>query len=109
MDQAPPTRASLRSALHERWKKTNPRVRPMDHRGSRVRRQRRPSLSALLDVAPDELLGVLLQHRVDLVEQVVDVLADLLVPLGDLRVGLGGRPGLDLLVAAGLARLRLAA
>src|SRR5262249_28529080 len=37
------------------------------------------SLAALLDVAPDELLGILLQHGVDLVEQVVDIFSDLLV------------------------------
>jgi hypothetical protein len=36
-----------------------------------------------LHVASDELLRVLLQDRVDLVEEVVDVLGDLRVPLGD--------------------------
>src|SRR5690349_3469747 len=65
-------------------------------------------LAALLDVTSHELLGVLLQHGVDLVEQVVDVLGDLGVPLGNLRVGLGGDV-LDLLVALALAGLRLTA
>ena len=37
-----------------------------------------PSLAALLDVVPDELLGVLLEDLVDLVEQVVELLLDLL-------------------------------
>src|ERR1051326_933877 len=65
------------------------------------------SLAALLDVPADELLGVLLQHRVDLVEQVVDVLGDLLLTLGDGRIDRGRRV-VDLVVAPGFARLRLA-
>lgn len=36
-----------------------------------------PSLAALLDIGPDEVLGVLLEHVVDLVEQVVGVLGQL--------------------------------
>src|SRR4051794_2679849 len=44
-------------------------------------------LAALLHVGADEVLGVLLQHVVDLVEDRVDVLAQLLAPL------LAGRPG----------------
>ena len=47
-------------------------------------------LAALLDVPADELLRVLLEHRVDLVQEVVDVLGELLVALGDLGVRLGG-------------------
>src|SRR5437763_17219637 len=45
-----------------------------------------PSLSALLHVGLDELLGVLLEHRVDLVEDLVHLLLELLA--------LGGRLGL---------------
>src|SRR3984957_10595509 len=45
-------------------------------------------LAALLDVRADELLGVLLEHLVDLVEYRVHVVGELLVPLLDL---LGGR------------------
>ena len=44
-------------------------------------------LAALLDVGADEVLGVLLEHVVDLVEDRVDVLAELLPPL------LAGRRG----------------
>src|SRR4051812_24607219 len=62
------------------------------------------SLTALLDIAADELLGVLLQDGVDLVQQVVDVLGDLRVALGHLRVGLDGDV-LDLFRAAALLRL----
>src|ERR1700749_2436080 len=40
-------------------------------------------LAALLDVRADELLGVLLQHLVDLVEDGVHVVGELLVPLLD--------------------------
>src|SRR5262249_4795830 len=46
-------------------------------------------LAALLHVSADEFFGVLLEHGVDLVKQVVDILAQLLDPLGDLRVDLG--------------------
>src|SRR5580658_10771561 len=45
-------------------------------------------LPALLDVVPDELLGVLLEHFVDLVEQVVELGLELLA-LGGRRGGLG--------------------
>jgi hypothetical protein len=54
-------------------------------------------LAALLDVGPDELLGVLLEHVVDLVEDGVDVLGQLLVALTDL----GGRVGLRVLCLFG--------
>ncbi len=37
-----------------------------------------PSLAALLDVGTHEVLGVLLEHVVDLVEQIVGVLSELL-------------------------------
>src|SRR5215217_886111 len=66
-------------------------------------------LAALLDVPPHELLGVLLKYGVDLIEQVVDVLGDLLVPLGDLRARLGRRALVEFLVPTGLAGLRLTA
>src|SRR5215467_7958810 len=45
------------------------------------------SLAALLDVRADELLGVLLEHLVDLVEDRVHVIGELLVPLLDLLGG----------------------
>src|SRR5579862_9714613 len=57
-------------------------------------------LAALLDVRADELLGVLLEHLVDLVEDRVHVVGELLVPLLDL---LGGR-GLVLLGLLGTPR-----
>src|SRR4029079_17241681 len=61
-------------------------------------------LAALLDVVPDELLGVLLEHRVDLVEEVVELFLDLLALLGRRgRVSLAWRPvvgGGALLVSA---------
>src|SRR3984957_16951941 len=41
-------------------------------------------LAALLDVGADELLGVLLEHFVDLIEDRVHVVGELLVPLLDL-------------------------
>ena len=47
----------------------------------------RCSLPALLHEAADELLGVGLQHLVDLVEDRVDVLVELLLALGDVVVG----------------------
>jgi hypothetical protein len=64
-------------------------------------------LSALLDVATDKFLRVLLEDRVDFVEQIVDVLTQLLVALGCFGTGLGGRRLVDLFVAAGTAGLRL--
>src|SRR5690606_10684407 len=63
--------------------------------------------AALLHVPPDELLGVLLQHGVDLVEDVVDLLGDLLDAFADLRVDLRGLRVLDLGVPARAAGLRL--
>src|SRR5438309_3947424 len=57
-----------------------------------------PSLPALLDVALDELLGVLLQHGVDLVEDVVHLLLELLALGGGLRLfGVRALLGLTLL------------
>src|SRR5690349_13376939 len=56
------------------------------------------SLAALLDERLHEVLGVGLEHLVDLVQDRVDVLVELFLALGD--VGLGGLGGLDLLLAA---------
>src|ERR1700691_4067664 len=53
-----------------------------------MRGSRSGLLAALLDVRADELLGVLLEHFVDLVEDRVHVVGELLVPLLDL---FGGR------------------
>src|SRR6201996_1232476 len=55
-------------------------------------------LAALLDVGADELLGVLLEHLVDLVEDRVHVVGELLVALLDL-FGRGGLVFLGLLGA----------
>src|SRR3990170_3625146 len=61
-------------------------------------------LAAALDVALDELLGVLLEDLVDLVEQVVQVLLDLLALLAQLGaacaavLSLGGLAGPRLLL-----------
>ena len=44
-------------------------------------------LTALLDVAADEFLGVLLEHLVDLVQNGVDVVRELVLPLLDLLAG----------------------
>src|SRR5688572_1585297 len=54
------------------------------------------SLPAFLDVIANELLGVLLEDRIDLVEELVELLLDLLA-LGLGRVDLGGLrlPGLQ--------------
>jgi hypothetical protein len=65
--------------------------------------------SPFLYITPHELFCVFFEDRVDFVEQVVDILGDLGVPLGDLRVSLRRRAGVDLLVAARLAGLRLTA
>src|SRR5689334_22818830 len=56
------------------------RPRPPAERSARARR---PSglLAALLHVGPDEVLGVLLEHVVDLVQDRVHVLAELFAPL----------------------------
>ncbi|HZM77416.1 MAG TPA: hypothetical protein VFC19_16910 [Candidatus Limnocylindrales bacterium] len=48
------------------------------------------SFPPFLDISAHELFGVLFENGVDLVEEVVDVLADLLHPLGNLGVDLGG-------------------
>src|SRR5436305_7736521 len=109
MDQDPPTRTPLQVCcpLVDRcWKRLSRARAREDQRG---RMSAEGLLAALLDIPPHELLGVLLQHGVDLVEQIVDILADLLMPLGDLRVRLRGGPVVDLLVPAGLAGLRLTA
>src|SRR4051794_16004393 len=66
---------------------------------------RRSLLATLLDVAADELLGVLLEHRVDLVQQVVDVFGQFSLALSRFGTRLGGRRLVDLLVAAGPAGL----
>src|SRR6266568_1553970 len=54
-------------------------------------------LAALLHVGADELLGVLLEHLVDLVEDRIHVVGELLVPLPDFlcaaRLGLFGLLG----------------
>src|SRR5207248_3847447 len=118
MDQDPPTRASLQVCC-ARWNRGRRLTRESGRRiiagtcpdgGSLTPPGRAPGLlAALLDVPADELLRVLLQYRVDLVQQVVDVLGDLLLPLGDLGVRLGRGALVELLVAAGLACLRLTA
>src|SRR5450759_3789491 len=63
-------------------------------------------LAALLHVRAHELLGVLLQHVVDLVQERVHVITELVVPLLD-RVGCRvlGRRGIDLFVLALVALL----
>ena len=68
--------------------------------GGRSRGWPRRLLAALLDVRADELLGVLLEHLVDLVEDRVHVVGELLVPLLDLL----GRGGLVLLGFLGAPR-----
>ena len=54
-------------------------------------------LAALLHVGTDELLGVLLEHLVDLVEDRIHVVGELFVPLPDFlgtaRLGLFGLLG----------------
>src|SRR6266700_5239 len=67
-------------------------------RRNRAGRAARASLAALLDVRADELLGVLLKHLVDLVEDRVHVVGELLMPLLDL-LGRGGLVLLGLLSA----------
>src|SRR5215469_1897880 len=57
-------------------------------------------LAALLDVRPDELLGVLFEHLVDLVQDRVHVIGQLLVPL----LGFLGGGGLLVLRLLGPAR-----
>src|SRR3954453_15001338 len=105
MDQDPQPRTPLHAWNGTMQEKTIPRRARDDHRGY----GRPGSLTALLDVPPHELLGVLFEHGVDLVEEIVDVLADLLNPVADLRVRLGPGALVKLFVLAGLARLRLAA
>src|SRR5512142_478717 len=84
-----------------------PAVTGRPREGSRPPVRARRLLAALLDVAADELLGILLEHRVDLVEKIVDVLRQLLVTLGDLRVHLRSRGLVVFGVPAGPPRLRL--
>src|ERR1700750_1511562 len=103
-----PTRTSSRS----RSERTHQTLLPRRSATGRERRKRarlrrtgarrdRPGLlAALLHVGPDELLGVLLEHLVDLVEDGVHVVGQLLLALLDvtrrLRLGpLGflGAPG----------------
>src|SRR5947208_1178172 len=65
---------------------------------------RHPLLTTTLDVALDELFGILLEDVVDLVEELVDVFLDLFALLGELRAAgsavaaLGGLGGLGLLL-----------
>ena len=73
---APPPRTRK-----SRRRTTNPSAVAIPQQ-SRVRTCRR-SLAALLDEAADEVLGVGLQHLVDVVQDRVDVVGELLVPLGD--------------------------
>jgi hypothetical protein len=61
-------------------------VRPPCTRGPDTDREARV-LAALLNVGADEVFGVLLEHVVDLVEDRVDVLAELLPPLLAGRLG----------------------
>src|SRR5258705_8535869 len=82
---------------------------PPDHGTAAEARNGRFLLSALLHVATHKLFRVLLQYGVDFVQKVVDILSELLVPFGRLRVCLGCWRLVDLLVLAGLAGLRLAA
>jgi len=46
-------------------------------------------LAALLHIATNELFGIFFEYRVNLVEKVVDVFADLLNPLSYLGIDLG--------------------
>src|ERR1700684_1116634 len=64
------------------------------------------SLAALLHVRPDELLGVLLEHLVDLVQDRVDVVGQLVLALLDV---LGSLRRSVLLLLAAPGRLTLAA
>src|SRR2546423_7204940 len=105
MDQAPRTRAPLQLSM-ERCRK---RLSRAVHGTIIAGRCPAGSLAALLDIPPHELLGVLLQHGVDLVEEIVNVFADLLDAVADLGVSLRPRAFVELFVLAGLARLRLAA
>src|SRR2546430_7227480 len=105
MDQDPRTRAPLQLSMERCRKRLSRAVHGTIIAGTCPA----GSLAALLDIPPHELLGVLLQHGVDLVEEIVDILADLLDPVADLGVRLRPRAFVDLFVLAGLARLRLAA
>ena len=67
--------------------------------GSRAARGRSRSLAALLHEAADELLGVGLEHLVDVVEDRVDVVVELLLALG------GGVAGADSSGSSSSARL----
>src|SRR6201989_1292017 len=94
-----PTRTSSRS----RSERTHQTLLPRRSATGRERRQRvrlrrtgarrdRPGLlAALLHVRPDELLGVLLEHLVDLVEDGVHIVGELFLPLPDFlgAAGLG--------------------
>src|SRR6476620_986298 len=99
-----PTRTSSRS----RSERTHQTLLPRRSATGRERRERvrlrrtgarrdRPGLlAALLHVRPDELLGVLLEHLVDLVQDGVHVVGELLLPLPDFLgaagLGLFGAP-----------------
>jgi hypothetical protein len=64
-------------------------------------------LAALLHIGPDELLGVLLEHLVDLVQNRVDVVSELVLALLDVLGPL--RRAVLLLLAAAGSRLTLSA
>ena len=73
-------------------KSTNDELPGAEERGRRAGRHvasASRSLAALLDEAADELLGVLLEHVVDLVEDRVDVVVELRLALRDVALGLG--------------------
>src|ERR1700727_1610977 len=72
-------------------------------------------LSALLHVGPNKFLGVLLEHLVDLVENRVDVVSELFLPLPDFLgrarlgfLGLFGSPRGLLLTTCVLRRCHVA-
>src|SRR5688572_14084548 len=103
MDRDPLPRSSLQVAGGG-WTAVSPAMNVNRSRavaGARgARGPLRRSLAALLDVPAPELLGVLVQ-------EVVDVFAQLLVALGDLRIRFRRRRLVDLVAPAGLARLGL--
>ena len=91
-----PGAAPPQLTLLPRRSKTAPgrrqRVRP-----ARTGRAAKTLLAALLDVGPDELLGVLLENLVDLIEDRIDVVGELFLPVPDFlcgaRLGLFGLLG----------------
>src|SRR6478736_8441326 len=77
--------------------------RPLAPPAALIRRPAALLLAALLDECADELLGVGLQHAVDLVEEIIDALRG----CRGLGVRRGRRRGGDVLVNLGVPRLRL--